>query len=49
MSIETLVELVKKGDVQLTEIDLNQLVFIARDYVQGFRSPHLKGTWIDHD
>ena len=49
MSIETLVDLVKQGAVQLNETNLNQLVFIARDYFEGFRSPHLKGTWIDDD
>jgi len=49
MSIEILVDLVKQRAVQLSETNLNQLVFIARDYVEGFRSPHLKGTWIDDD
>jgi len=49
MSIETLVDLVKQGAVQLNETDLNQFVFIARDHVESFRSPHLKGTWIDDD
>lgn len=47
ISVRTLVELVKNGAVQLTEADLNQLVFIAHDYGLDFRSPHLKGTWID--
>ncbi len=48
-AVTILVEFIQEGLIQLVETDLNQLAFIARDYGLDFRSPHLKGTWIDDD
>lgn len=46
-AVEALVWLVNEGAVELKETDINQLAFIAMDFGLNFRSPHLKGTWID--
>ncbi len=46
-AVKALVKLAESKTVKMTDTDMNQLAFIARYFDLNFRSPHLKGTWID--
>lgn len=46
-TIESLIRLVQDQTAELSQIDFNRLAYIAFVFGIKFRSPHLKGTWID--
>lgn len=48
-AVKALVKLAQSKTIKMVDTDINQLAFIAKDFAFNFRSPHLKGTWIDYD
>jgi len=46
--VETLIKLVQNNSVELSNTNLNRLAYIANSFGLEFRSPHLKGTWLDY-